>query len=173
MPQPKPLNNMYKLIGETKKDLKSNIQQLLDYATKGDPNFIKKIQKVNWNSLPSKDVLVMVLMILSYGLKTKKKVFEDYIKDENKNLSVSLFRSMLDGNGNKIKASLNKDSLTNALETIFTESKDLNNTLENIHKRAIKINSKDFSNEERAQIEALINSIIQGKNIEPVLTPEE
>jgi len=173
MPQPKPLRDMYKLIKGTKKDLRSNIKPLLDYAVRGNQKFIEDIPKVNWETLSSKDTLVMVLMTLSYGLKTNKKVFEDYIKKENMKSSVSLFHFMLDGDGQRIKNCLNTGSLINALKTIFTDPEALDDTLEKIHKRVTKIKLKDFSDAQHAQIEALINSIIEGKNIDPEFDLDE
>ena len=173
MPQPRGLRDTYGITKELRNDLKDVIRPLFNYAVKGNKSFVEIIPRINWESLSSENSLIMILMMLSYGLQTNKKVFEDYIKKENMQHSVSLFHFMLKGDGMKIKNRLNTGSFIGTVRTIFENDDDFEKTLNNIHKRVTKIKQKDLTEEQYAQIEALIESLIEGKNIEPKPIEEE
>ena len=178
MPQPKPFKETYQIVKNTREDLKTTIKPPMLYAVKGNKRFIEELTKINWESLSSKDVLVMVLMMLSYGLVTNKEAFDSYIKKENLKQNVSLFKYMLDGDGLHIRNCLNTGSFTGIFRMLFAtndnsgKTKQNEDVLKKLDRRIVKIKDKDFTNDERAEIESLINTIIQGREIQPEATPE-
>lgn len=176
MATPKPLRESYKIAQDTKKEIKDTVRQLVSYAIRGDKRFVKGLEKINWNSLGAKNVFDIILLILSYGLTTNKQAFETYIKNESMKGNVSLFKLMRDYDGVRIKNALNTGSFREIFKSIFSEiDPDIKweNELNEIHTRVTKINKNQIEPEESAELEALISTIISGRNISPVYDYEE
>lgn len=176
MPTPRPLREGYPITEITKKEIKNTIKHMVNYSIKGNPKFVIGLTKINWNSLSAKNVFDVILLMLSYGLKTNKDLFEKYIKRESMRGSVSLFKFMREYDGVYLKGSLNEDSFREIFESLFEgieQDVDVEKELNEIKTRVAKIGEKDIKSEEKANLDALIDTIISGKSVETIYVTKE
>ena len=168
MPNPRPIRDTYDLIKEIQKDLKDTIKPLCKYAVKGNKQFIDKLSRINWESLPFRDVLVIVLLTLSYGLtkEEQKQDFVSYIKKENMS-STSIFKLIRNRDGQKLKRRLQTGGFADIFKNLFENTDEAQNILKGIGKKIGKMKEKDLVAASYTQINALIDSIILGKDITP------
>lgn len=176
MPNIRPLREGYEIAKDTKRDIKSNIRPIVDYAVKGNSRFVFELKRISWNSLSAKNVFDVILLMLSYGLKTKKELFEKYIRQENMKGTASLFNFMRKYDGTRIKNCLNTGSFRNVFSSLFDDidqEVDWEKELNELCTRVTKITANNIKPEESADLNALIDSIILGRNIDPVYNFED
>ena len=167
----RPLREGYEIAKDTKRDIKSSIKPIVDYAVKGNPRFVFELTRINWNSLPAKNVFDVILLMISYGLKTRREMFEKYVKQENMKGNASLFKCMRECDIQRIKNSLNTSGFRDVFSSLFDDIEqdvDWEKELHELIMRVAKITKNNIKPEEAASISALIESIISGRNIDPV-----
>jgi len=170
MSDPRPLKESYDITIDTKKDIKSTIKPLVDFAIRGNPRFVTDFTKINWTSLSAKNVLDMIILLLSYGLKTNKELFEKYIRKENMKGNVSLFSFMQKYDGVRLKNCLKSNDFREIFSSLFNNTNqdvDWEKELNELCMRVAKITKNNITPEDIANLTALIDSIFSGKNVEP------
>ncbi len=176
MANPRPLREGYPIAKTTKQEIKNTIKPLVDYSIKGNPMFVTGFTKINWNSLSAKNVFDVILLMISYGLKTNRNLFEKYIKRENMKGNISLFKFMREYNGVYLKSSLSDNSFSEIFKSLFEETEqniNIEKELNELKIRVGKISPKDINPEEKADLDAFIDTIILGRSIESIYVPEE
>jgi len=176
MPNIKPLREGFDVVQKTKKEIKSTIKSMVDYAVKGNSKFVTELKRLGWNNLSAKDVFDIILLTISYGLKTRREPFEKYINQERMRGTTSVFKYMLNYDGVKVKERLNQGDFDTLFESIFDDIQ-LNSVYKKVewHElclRLSKITKNNINTDDVAKLKSLQDSIIYGKNVDPVYDGE-
>lgn len=167
----KPLREGFDVVKGTKQEIKSTIRNMVDYAVKGNSKFVSELKRISWNSLPPNDVFSVIILIVSYGLKTRKEQFEKYVRQELMKGVTSVFQYMRDYNGVKVKERLNQGGFDTLFKSIFDDI-DLDVDREKEwHELCLRLNMITKNNMDAndvAKLKSLQDSIINGENIDPV-----
>ena len=168
----RPIREGFAIVKNIKSDIKSSVKTIVDHAVKGNSKFASELRRISWNSLPAKDVFYIILLIISYGLKTKRELFEKYVRQEYMRGNASLFSLMLDYSGVKVKECLNNCVFRKLFKSIF-KAIDWKKEFNELCMRLSRITRNDREPGDVAEIEALIDSILMGRNVDPAYDDEE
>lgn len=166
----RPIREGFEIVKNIKSDIKSSVKTIVDHAVKGNSKFASEFRRISWNTLTAKDVFYMILLIISYGLKTKKGLFEKYVRQEYMRGNASVFNLMLDYSGVKVKECLNNCGFRRLFKSIFEDANqdiDWKKEFNELCMRLSRITRNDREPGDVAEIKALIDSIFMGRNVDP------
>ena len=166
MPNIKPLRRDYKSVKELYSSFSTVYKNMVYHACDGNDIFVTELGKVNWDSLSDSEVKELIILALSYGLETNEEMFKSYITTQYTK-PFSIFNSLLNHDIEHIKLILNDRNFQEIFTFIFMgDNLSASRVLSKLRTRIGKMKSDEQPTAaEIALLSALINSLLQGKNI--------
>lgn len=166
MPNIKPLRKDYSSVKTLYASFNSVYKNMIYHACDGNGIFVVELSKVNWDSLSDSEVKNLIVLTLSYGLKTQENNFKPFITAQYPK-PFSIFNSLLNHDIEHIKLILNDRNFQDIFTSLFMgDAIPANRVISRLKTRIGKMDSENQPTAaEIALLSALINSLLQGKNI--------
>ena len=169
MPNIKPLRKDYKSVKELYSSFSAVYKNLVYYACDGDNRFATGVDKVTFDSLSDTEVKELIMLTLSYGLKTNEDEFKSYITTQYSKGPSSILKSLVAHDIDHIKLAINDQKFQSLINSIcFNDKTTASSILNKLKTRIGKMKSDELPPaQETDLLNSLIQSILDGKNVAP------